>query len=73
MTRRYREELEAYAAATGGELKPAVVWARWSLWTVVSPSRLVDEKGDLTLDMNTAVKANELDIPRRPDGRYAAA
>jgi hypothetical protein len=60
MSRRYREELEAYAAATGGELKLAVFWAKWSLWTVVSPARLAPDGGDLTLNMMTAVKVNEL-------------
>lgn len=31
MTRAYREKLEAYAVATGGELKLAVYWARWAI------------------------------------------
>ena len=60
MTKRYREELEAYAEATGGELKLAIYWARWSIWTVVTPKRLVGADGDLTLDMMTAAKVNEL-------------
>lgn len=60
MGRRYREELEAYAAATGGELKLAVFWARWSIWTVVSPSRLKPDGGELMVDMTTAMRANEL-------------
>ena len=60
MTRAYREKLEAYAAATGGELKLAVFWPRWAIWTLVSPELLVDENGELTLDMQTALKASEL-------------
>jgi hypothetical protein len=59
MTRDYREGLEAFAAATGAELKLAVFWARWSVWTLVSPSRLVNGNGDLTLDMFNAMKVNE--------------
>ena len=60
MTRAYREKLEAYAAATGGELKLAVFWAKWAIWTLVSPEKLVDANGDLTLNMQRAEMANEL-------------
>ena len=61
MNRAYREKLEAYAAATGGELKLAVYWARWGIWTLISPERLIDENGDLTLNMARALKASELE------------
>lgn len=57
---RYYEPLAAYAAATGAELKLAVFWARWSLWTLVSPERLRDSKGDLILNMQEAMAINEL-------------
>jgi hypothetical protein len=60
MTRKYREALEEFAAATGAEFKLAVFWARWSVWTLVSPARLVEDDGDLALDMMTAIKVNEL-------------
>lgn len=60
LDRDYLGRLSAYAKATGGELKLAIFWARWSLWTLVSPDRLVDGNGDLTLDMMTAMKVNEL-------------
>lgn len=56
----YYGKLAAYAAATGGQLKLAVFWARWSIWTVVSPEKLLDATGGLTLDMMTAVKVNEM-------------
>ena len=60
MTRAYREKLEKYSAATGGQLKLAVFWAKWGLWTLVSPERLVDVDGNLKLDMQTAMYMNEL-------------
>lgn len=60
MTRAYYEPLAAYAAATGAQLKLAVFWARWSVWTLVSPERLLDEKGNLDLDMLTAMRVSEL-------------
>ena len=60
MKRAYLRKLERYAAATGGQLKLAVFWARWGMWTLVSPDRLVDADGNLTLDMETGVRLNEL-------------
>lgn len=60
MNRSYHAKLAAYAATTGAELKLAVYWARWSVWTLVSPSRLIDERGKLKLDMMTAMKVDEL-------------
>ena len=56
----YHGKLADYATATGGQLKLAVFWARWSTWTLVSPEKLLDAAGGLTLDMFTALKANEL-------------
>lgn len=52
--------LSAYARATGAELKVAVFWARWSIWTLVSPERLMGADGGLTLEMSTAIRVNEL-------------
>jgi hypothetical protein len=60
MTREYRKAMEAFASATGAELKLAVFWARWGLWTLVSPFRLVEDDGDLDLDMATAMRVDEL-------------
>jgi hypothetical protein len=60
MRRAYREQLEAYAKATGGELKLAIYWAKWAIWTLVTPSRLVDASGDLSLDLIEAMKVNEM-------------
>ena len=59
-TSHYLERLSAYADATGAELKIAVYWARWSVWTLVSPDRLVGPDGVLDLDMMTAIRVNEL-------------
>lgn len=56
----YRKKLEAYASATGGQLKLAVYWAPWKIWTLVSPGRLADAKGDVRLDIPMAMKTNEL-------------
>jgi hypothetical protein len=56
----YYDALAAYAAATKAELKVAVFWARWSIWTLISPDRLIGEDGGLELDMQTAMRVNEL-------------
>lgn len=60
--RSYREALEHYAAATGAKLKLAVYWARWSIWTLVSPELLTDANGDVGLDMQRAMVVNELGL-----------
>ena len=56
----YRKKLEAYASATGGQLKLAVFWAKWAIWTLISPDQLIDGNGNLNLDMETAIRMNEL-------------
>lgn len=60
MTRQYRERLEAYAAATGAKLKLAIFWARWSMWTLVTPARFADAVGVVVVDMGRAARGNEL-------------
>ena len=56
----YLERLSGYAEATGAELKIAVYWARWSIWTLVSPRPLIGDDGNLELEMPTAIRVNEL-------------
>ena len=53
-------KLASYAEATGAKLKVAVFWARWSVWTLVSPERLTGVDGGLDIDMETALQVNEL-------------
>ena len=60
MKREYRENMEKYATTTGAQLKLAVFWARWGLWTLVSPEAFVDRNGDTTLEMKKGMLANEL-------------
>ena len=56
----YVDKLAAYAKATGAELKVAVFWARWSVWTLVSPERFVGVDGGVHVDMRRALAVNEL-------------
>ena len=60
LSQSYLEKLTSYAEATGAELKIAVHWARWSMWTLVSPDRLIGADGGVDLDMQTAIRVNEL-------------
>lgn len=60
MNPRYHAKLRDYAAATGAVLKLAIYWARWSVWTLVSPDRLMEPDGSLVLDMQAAVMVDEL-------------
>lgn len=58
----YLNRMQNYASATGGELKLAVYWARWGIWTLVSPGQLTDAHGGLTLDLETGMRFNELGV-----------
>lgn len=60
MTPSYLASLDKYAQATRASLKVAVYWARWAIWTLVSPLDLLDQNGYLKLDMKHAVRFNEL-------------
>ena len=60
MNKRYREKLENYAAATGGQLKLAVYWASWGIWTLVSPEQFINEQGDVSFDMSSGFIENEM-------------
>ncbi len=59
-TESHLDKLTAYAEATGAKLKIAIFWARWSIWTVISPERLIGVDGGLNIDMQTAMLVNEL-------------
>ena len=56
----YHRKMDAYAKVTGAELKLAIYWARWRLWTLVTPGNFLDKGGNLALDLPQAIKANEL-------------
>ena len=59
-TKSHLANLTAYAEATSVELKIAGFWARWSMWTLVSPSCLIEIDDRLYLDMPTAIRKNDL-------------
>ncbi|MTJ82852.1 MAG: hypothetical protein F8N37_17845 [Telmatospirillum sp.] len=56
----YYRSLADYAKATRAELKVAIFWARWQIWTLVSPDRLLGPGGEFQIDMGTAMKVNEM-------------
>jgi hypothetical protein len=60
MTQDYLAEMNAYAKATKATLKLAVFWARWGIWTLLSPGQLVDSKGRVKVDMGDALRFSEL-------------
>lgn len=62
MKQDYRQKLEKYASATGGDLKLAVYWAKWSIWTLVSIDKFVDTHGDVRLTMDAGMMENELSL-----------
>jgi hypothetical protein len=56
----YLADLDAYAKATKATLKLAVFWARWQIWMLLSPDRLVDDEGYVKVEMFVAMRFNEL-------------
>ena len=60
MTRDYRQKLENYASSTAGHLKLAVYWAKWGMWTLVSPEKFLDSNGIVSLDLKSGMFENEL-------------
>ena len=51
----------------GGQLKLAVYWARWGIWTLVSPERFADAAGNVSLDMETGMTGKRASGLGRPD------
>ncbi|POE08561.1 hypothetical protein BV921_15135 [Pectobacterium odoriferum] len=60
LTKDYRKSLNRYTSMTGGILKLAIFWARWSSWTLVDPEKIDPGGGDFALDMMDALKVSEL-------------
>ena len=60
MTADYHKKMTAYAKATGAELKLAIFWANWGLWTLINPEKFLKDNGKVTVDVAQAVAANEM-------------
>lgn len=56
----YLAKLTAYATTMNCELRFALYWARWGLWTLVDPAELATVDGKLAIDMFKAASVNEL-------------
>jgi hypothetical protein len=59
MSGEYLRSLQRYASAVGCQLKVAIYWARWGVWTLVAPERLQDG-GGLTVGMREAICLDEM-------------
>jgi hypothetical protein len=46
--------------AGGGQLKVAIYWAQWNLWTLVDPDVLVTEGTRASIDLPNAMRDNEM-------------
>lgn len=60
MDRAYHEEMRSYAETTGGELRLAIYWARWSVWTLVNPDRFLNDAGGVEVSMEGCIPFSEL-------------
>jgi hypothetical protein len=59
-TRTYLQQLQEYAGAMKYPLKFALYWARWGIWTLITPEDLAEDGGKLTINMIKAVRVNEM-------------
>ena len=55
----YIEQLQEYAKLTKCSLKIALYWARWKIWSVISPDGLIRDGNKLSIDMVRAARINE--------------
>jgi hypothetical protein len=58
--RDYLDGLIAYARLTKSDLKIAVYWSRWNLWSLNAPNVLEPAGDYLSLEMGRAMKGNEM-------------
>lgn len=56
----YLSKLIAYSNFTRAELKIAVYWARWSIWTLISPEKYLTNNGGVSVSFIQAMAGNEL-------------
>lgn len=60
MKQSYVDAQLAYASAQRRELRFAVYWTKWNLWTLVSPAAFRPSKGRLVLSLDRAILQNEM-------------
>jgi hypothetical protein len=56
----YMDALRGYAQNVGYELKLAIYWARWAIWTMISVDDLDDDGRRFSTDMKKATMVNEI-------------
>ncbi len=60
LRKHYLDKLLRYADLAGAELKIAIYWSRWNLWTLVSPLRLKLSQGKYSISMVDMIPRNEM-------------
>lgn len=56
----YFIQLQRYASVNGIELKIAVYWSKWNLWTLLSPTAFEHKDKKVLISMAEAIKQNEM-------------
>lgn len=57
----YLDKLLRYAELADRELKIAIYWAAWNLWTIVCPSQLECSEGKCSITLGKAMQLNEME------------
>ena len=62
MTTAYLEGLQRYSVLMGCPLRMAIYWARWNIWTLISPDHFRRKNSRMVIELGEAMQANELVI-----------
>lgn len=55
----YIKSLTNYSNIVMGELRIAIFWSLWSIWTIIDPKKFVKHNGNIRVPMMEALKENE--------------
>lgn len=56
----YLKSLLTYSELVGTPLKLAIYWSIWNLWSVIDPTKFINENGSLRVTLQESLLANEI-------------
>lgn len=60
LNHKYLMQLQKYAEINGAELKIAVYWSKWNIWTLLSPQSFSKKENKRVITILEAIKQNEM-------------
>ena len=62
LKRAYWEKLKRYGDLCGCEVKLAVYWSEWNIWTLNSPEKMTHLEDNIVFDLGEGMKKNEMNL-----------